>query len=221
MTRPQRHPRRPARPRPRPRSSIWKRAPSCSIRRGSSWPPSTWRQPIVIATSSRTTSERCSTPTSRSWPGCRAARSRRRRWPRIVRATRRSCPRPRLPCRPRRPVTVAAPPPAVAAPAAPVAANPAAMPTSPAEIKQRGRWLLHEGREQLLRGNYDLAQQKVDEVRALDVRWGLFDDTPDKLEQDVAQGSAPAGAGCGGRRIGRAPRSPHGQGEAPARPASC
>ena len=54
-------------------------------------------------------------------------------------------------------MTVAAPPAAVAAPATPVAANPAAMPASPAEIKQRGRWLLHEGREQLLRGNYDLA----------------------------------------------------------------
>ena len=42
--------------------------------------------------------------------------------------------------------------------------GPAAVPTSPAEAKQRGRWLLHEGREQLLRGNYDVAQQKVDEA---------------------------------------------------------
>jgi hypothetical protein len=58
---------------------------------------------------------------------------------------------------------------------------------SPTEAKQRGRWLLHEGREQLLRGNYDLAQVKVDEARTLDVSWGLFDDTPDKLQADIAK----------------------------------
>ena len=61
------------------------------------------------------------------------------------------------------------------------------VPTSPAEVKQRGRWLLHEGREQLLRGNYDIAQQKADEARTLDIHWGLFDDTPDKLEQEIAK----------------------------------
>ncbi len=85
------------------------------------------------------------------------------------------------------PVSVAAPATATAAPAVPVAANPAAVPANPAEAKQRGRWLLHQGREQLMRGNYDSAQQKVEEVRALDIHWGLFDDTPDKLEKDVVK----------------------------------
>ena len=57
---------------------------------------------------------------------------------------------------------------------------------SPPEAKQRARWLLHEGRENLLKGNYDLAQAKVDEARSLDVQWGLFDDTPDKLQEDIS-----------------------------------
>ena len=58
---------------------------------------------------------------------------------------------------------------------------------TPPEAKQRGRWLLHEGREHLLRGNYDLAQAKVDEARSLEVQWGLFDDTPDKLQEDISK----------------------------------
>ncbi|MGP0069350.1 MAG: hypothetical protein ACLQGP_37835, partial [Isosphaeraceae bacterium] len=92
---------------------------------------------------------------------------------------------------------VSAPSPAVSAasPGAPVAspgpvasAGGIARPgMSPSEAKQRGRWLLHEGREQLLRGNYDLAQAKVDEARTLEVQWGLFDDTPDKLQEDISK----------------------------------
>ena len=38
-----------------------------------------------------------------------------------------------------------------------------------------------------LRGNYDLAQAKVDEARSFDVQWGLFDDTPDKLQEDISK----------------------------------
>ena len=86
---------------------------------------------------------------------------------------------------PRHPVSAAAPAPAVAAPTIPSSPTAANLATSPAETKQRGRWLLHEGREQLLKGNYDAAQQKADEARALDVHWGLFDDTPEKLEQEI------------------------------------
>ena len=40
-------------------------------------------------------------------------------------------------------------------------------------------------REQLLLGNYDLAQAKVDEAEALDVKWGLFDDTPAKVGREI------------------------------------
>ena len=53
------------------------------------------------------------------------------------------------------------------------------------DTKQRGRWLLHEAREQLHLGNYDLAQQKVDEAEALDIKWGLFDDTPAKVTEEI------------------------------------
>ena len=80
--------------------------------------------------------------------------------------------------------------PPVPAPAAPPAAGPAApvvsnqLPPS-VDIKQRGRWLLHEAREQLHVGNYDMAQQKVDEADGLDIKWGLFDDTPAKVTEEI------------------------------------
>ena len=53
------------------------------------------------------------------------------------------------------------------------------------DTRQRGRWLLHEAREQLLTGNYDVAQRKADEADALNVKWGLFDDTPEKVREEV------------------------------------
>jgi len=51
------------------------------------------------------------------------------------------------------------------------------------DAKQRGRWLMQQAREAIGRGDYDDAQVKIDEVRALDVRWGLFDDTPAKVAE--------------------------------------
>jgi type II secretory pathway component GspD/PulD (secretin) len=53
------------------------------------------------------------------------------------------------------------------------------------DLKQRGRWLLHEAREQLHLGNYDAAQRKADEAEALDIKWGLFDDTPAKVIEEI------------------------------------
>jgi type II secretory pathway component GspD/PulD (secretin) len=53
------------------------------------------------------------------------------------------------------------------------------------EVRQRGRWLLHEAREQLHLGNYDGAQQKADEAEKLDIKWGLFDDTPAKVTEEI------------------------------------
>ena len=73
-------------------------------------------------------------------------------------------------------------------PAAATAASPAVAnqnPPASAETRQRGRWLLHEAREQLHLGNYDMAQRKVDEAEALDVKWGLFDDTPAKVTEEI------------------------------------
>ena len=45
--------------------------------------------------------------------------------------------------------------------------------------------MLHEAREQLHLGNYDMAQQKVDEADGLDIKWGLFDDTPAKVTEEI------------------------------------
>ena len=90
--------------------------------------------------------------------------------------------------------------PAKAAAVAPRWSAPAASPSAPASVaspagpaqiaptldtKQRGRWLLHEAREQIHLGNYDLAQRKVDEAEALDIKWGLFDDTPTKVTEEI------------------------------------
>ena len=78
--------------------------------------------------------------------------------------------------------------PAVAAqPPAPIMAGPAGPNQIAATVdtKQRGRWLLHEAREQLHLGNYEMAQRKVQEAEALDIKWGLFDDTPAKVTEEI------------------------------------
>ena len=54
-----------------------------------------------------------------------------------------------------------------------------------ADPKAQGKWLLSAAREQLRSGNYDDAAAKVEQARALNVRWGLFDDTPAKVAADV------------------------------------
>ncbi len=80
-------------------------------------------------------------------------------------------------------------PPGTSQPAAPAAAPGATAGTrqSPPsfDTRQRARWLLHEAREQLLVGNYDAAQQKVADAEALDIKWGLFDDTPAKVGEEI------------------------------------
>jgi type II secretory pathway component GspD/PulD (secretin) len=58
---------------------------------------------------------------------------------------------------------------------------------SPVETKQKARWLLHQAREQILLGNYDEAQKKADAADAMDVKWGLFDDTPAKVGEDITK----------------------------------
>ena len=80
---------------------------------------------------------------------------------------------------------------------------PAPGPTSPNQVppsidtKQRARWLLHEAREQLQLGNYDVAQRKAGEAEALDVKWGLFDDTPAKVTEDINKARPKAVASAG------------------------
>jgi hypothetical protein len=56
-------------------------------------------------------------------------------------------------------------------------------PTS--DTRQRARRLLREAREQLLTGNFDVAQRNADEADALKVKWGLFDDTRAKVSEEI------------------------------------
>jgi len=53
------------------------------------------------------------------------------------------------------------------------------------DSKQEARWKLQTAREQLRLGNYDDASKLVAEVRAMNVRWGLFDDTPSKVAEAI------------------------------------
>jgi tetratricopeptide (TPR) repeat protein len=53
------------------------------------------------------------------------------------------------------------------------------------DTKQTARWLLHEARELIQRGNFDLAVKKVEQARSLDVRWGFLDETPDKVAKAI------------------------------------
>jgi hypothetical protein len=53
------------------------------------------------------------------------------------------------------------------------------------DLKQEARWLLHEAREQIQRGNYDQAVQKVAQARSLNVKWGFLDDNPDKVDKAI------------------------------------
>lgn len=51
--------------------------------------------------------------------------------------------------------------------------------------KQAARWMLKQAREALGLGRFDDAQRLVDEARALEIHWGLFDDTPDRVAKAI------------------------------------
>ena len=72
-----------------------------------------------------------------------------------------------------------------------------------ADAKQQARWLLATAREQIRSGNYDDAAAKVAQARALNVRWGLFDDTPAKVGRRSAKARPKAVAARHGRRPAR------------------
>ncbi len=151
------------------------------------WPPSIWRPRTLIAISFNPTSRPRSMPTLKELAkakavvglGCGASARHRgwRNWP------------------------AAEQPPAAhtgghrAAAQVPgrLGAGEQPLPTS-TDVKQRGRWLLHEAREQLHLGNYDVAQRKVDEAEALDIKWGLFDDTPAKVSEEIKKARPKASA---------------------------
>jgi RNA polymerase sigma factor (sigma-70 family) len=49
-----------------------------------------------------------------------------------------------------------------------------------ANAKQAARQLLSSARRDIISGDLDKAAEKIAQARAMDVKWGLFDDTPDK-----------------------------------------
>jgi hypothetical protein len=53
------------------------------------------------------------------------------------------------------------------------------------DVKQHAVWLLHEAREQMAQGNFEAAEKKIAEAEAIDIKWGLFDDTPAKVRTDL------------------------------------
>jgi hypothetical protein len=60
------------------------------------------------------------------------------------------------------------------------------------DTKQKGRWLLQAARAEIVHGQYDEAERMVEEVKALNVRWGFLDDTPAKVTEALAKARAKA-----------------------------
>ena len=94
------------------------------------------------------------------------------------------------------------------------------------DAKQQARWLLHEAREQIALGNYDAAEKKVAEAEAMNVKWGLFDDTPDEGPQRPGKARPKAVAAASSRldpagrpqgRQGQAQGGPRRAGQPPVR----
>ncbi len=55
------------------------------------------------------------------------------------------------------------------------------------DSKQEARWKLQGAREQMRMGNYDEASRTVAEVQKMNIKWGLFDETPAKLAEAIAK----------------------------------
>ncbi len=74
---------------------------------------------------------------------------------------------------------------------APLASPSSPVPPVPAsaanDAKAKARWLLASAREQIRVGAYDDAAKNVEQARALNIHWGLFDDTPDKVADTLAK----------------------------------
>jgi tetratricopeptide (TPR) repeat protein len=93
----------------------------------------------------------------------------------------------------------AASPTGSSAPAAsPAGSSAPATPRSPNDVKQDARWKLQGAREQMRMGNYDEAMRVVLEVQKMNVKWGLFDETPAKLAEAIAKARPKGVASTGG-----------------------
>jgi len=90
---------------------------------------------------------------------------------------------------------------AAPAPAAPAGNPRAAMnPTNrgTTDQKQEARWKLQSAKEQMRMGNYDEAEKLVAKVRQMPVKWGLFDETPDKVGEAIAKARPKMAGGTAG-----------------------
>ena len=86
--------------------------------------------------------------------------------------------------------------PAAAATATAATTDPNPSPTAPPAVgqqrpttdsKQEARWKLQGAREQMRMGNYDEASRIVGDVQKMNIKWGLFDETPAKLAEAIAK----------------------------------
>jgi hypothetical protein len=77
------------------------------------------------------------------------------------------------------------------APAPPI--PPAGLVRGTADTKQRARWLLQQAREEILRKNFDAAEQILAEAQAMDVKWGLFDESPSRVAEALRKARAGGG----------------------------
>jgi hypothetical protein len=60
------------------------------------------------------------------------------------------------------------------------------------DVKQKARWLLQCAREETFHGRFDEARQYVEEARALNVKWGRLEETPDKVVKAIEKARARA-----------------------------
>jgi tetratricopeptide (TPR) repeat protein len=63
--------------------------------------------------------------------------------------------------------------------------------------KSEARWKLQSAKELLRKGNYDEAMQIVLEVQKMNIKWGLFEETPTKLAEAIAKARPKATASAG------------------------
>lgn len=63
------------------------------------------------------------------------------------------------------------------------------------DIKQKARWLLQLARDQMFRKEFDAAERTITEARTYKVKWGFFDETPDKLSAALTKARAKGIAG--------------------------
>ncbi len=65
------------------------------------------------------------------------------------------------------------------------------------DIKQQARWLLHKARDQIHKKQFDTAEKSVAEARAMNVKWGYFDDSPEKVMESMAKAKSKEGLATG------------------------